>query len=71
MNDGPEANSGGAASGDIRETQRFLDHAQLERSIYLQQLTGENDQVGTLAASSLACLIDPDSTIGLPAHGAI
>lgn len=31
-----------AASGDVHETQRFLDHARLETtSIYLQQLTGE------------------------------
>lgn len=32
-----------AASGDVHETQRFLDHARLETtSIYLQQLTGED-----------------------------
>jgi integrase/recombinase XerD len=43
-----------AASGDIHETQRFLDHARLETtSIYLQQLTGEDHRHWQAMANQL------------------
>jgi integrase/recombinase XerD len=43
-----------AASGDVHETQRFLDHARLETtSIYLQQLTGENHRHWQAMANKL------------------
>jgi integrase len=43
-----------AASGDVHETQRFLDHARLETtSIYLQQLTGEDHRHWQAMANEL------------------
>jgi integrase len=43
-----------AASGDVHETQRFLDHARLETtSIYLQQLTGEDHRHWQAMANKL------------------
>jgi integrase/recombinase XerD len=43
-----------AASGDVHETQRFLDHARLETtSIYLQQLTGEDHRHRQAMANKL------------------
>jgi site-specific recombinase XerD len=43
-----------AASGDVHETQRFLDHARLETtSIYLQRLTGEDHRHWQAMANKL------------------
>jgi integrase len=43
-----------AASGDVHETQRFLDHVRLETtSIYLQQLTGEEHRHWQAMANKL------------------
>jgi integrase len=43
-----------AASGDVHETQRFLDHGRLETtSIYLQQLTGEDHRCWQAMANKL------------------
>jgi site-specific recombinase XerD len=42
------------ASGDLRETQRFLDHARLDTtSIYLEQLTGEEHRHWQAMANTL------------------
>jgi integrase/recombinase XerD len=43
-----------AASGDVHETQRFLDHARLETtSIYLEQLTGQEHKHWQAMANQL------------------
>jgi site-specific recombinase XerD len=43
-----------AASGDVHEAQRFLDHARLETtSVYLQQLTGEEHRHWQAMANKL------------------